>query len=63
MPDRIPLSAVRAEGERLQFSDDEVETFIEIIADADDLFVELRSKQIARETKERADAERRRRGR
>lgn len=59
-PDPIPLPVFRAEGERLGFEGQELEYFIEILAEADGIFLEIRLKQILDEaTKMMADLKRR----
>ncbi|KAF0097815.1 MAG: hypothetical protein FD144_4764 [Rhodospirillaceae bacterium] len=58
-PDPIPLSVIRGEGERLGFEGEALEFFIEILAEADGIFLEVRLKQILDEaTKMMADLKR-----
>lgn len=60
-PNPIPLPVIRAEGERLGFEGQELEYFIEILVEADSIFLEQRIKQIADEvTKMMADLKRKR---
>lgn len=60
-PNPIPLPIIRAEGERLGFEGRELEYFVEILAEVDGIFLELRMKQILDETnKMMAELKRRR---
>lgn len=60
-PDPLPLPVIRAEGERLGFEGQDLEFFIEILVEADGIFLELRLKQILDEaTRMVADMKRKR---
>ena len=60
-PDPLPLPVIRAEGQRLGFDGEDLEYFIEILAEADGIFLEVRMAQIVDEvSKMLAEMKRRR---